>query len=145
MVGNHYDARHCGMLQPGMVGDCMSTNEDKMSDIVSIFYPENRAGGFSGCDGTVQFYQRVHALLRPEHIVLDFGAGRGAAYYQDLSFYRKSLRNLRGEGMRVVGVDVDPVVFTNPCIAEGLCVAHAAGIVKRRATHFTPGASHRLI
>ena len=56
-----------------------------MNDIVSRFYPENRAGGFSRCDGTVQFYQRVRALLRPNYVVLDFGAGRGAAYYQDPS------------------------------------------------------------
>ena len=93
-----------------------------MSDIVSIFYPENRAGGFSRCDGTVQFYQRVRALLRPDSVVLDFGAGRGAAYYQDPSLYRKSLRNLRGEGRRVIGVDIDPVVSSNPWIDEGVVI-----------------------
>jgi SAM-dependent methyltransferase len=97
-----------------------------MSDIVSIFYPENRAGGFSRCDGTVQFYQRVHALLRPDYVVLDFGAGRGAAYYQDPSFYRKNLRNLRGERRRVVGVDVDPVVSTNPYIDEAVVIDAAS-------------------
>src|ERR1700683_5026557 len=83
-----------------------------MSDIVSIFYPENGAGGFSRCDGTIQFYQRVHGLLRPDDVVLDFGAGRGAAYYQDPSLHRKGLRNLRGQGKRVTGVDVDPIVST---------------------------------
>jgi SAM-dependent methyltransferase len=93
-----------------------------MSDIVSIFYPENRAGGFSRCDGTVQFYQRVRALLRPDSVVLDFGAGRGAAYYQDPSLYRKSLRNLRGEGRRVIGVDIDPVVSSNPWIDEAVVI-----------------------
>jgi len=94
-----------------------------MNDIVSSFYPENRAGGFSRCDGTVQFYQRVRALLRPDYVVLDFGAGRGAAYYQDPSPYRKSLRNLRGEGRRVIGVDVDPVVSSNPCVDEAVAVS----------------------
>src|SRR5437899_10948237 len=97
-----------------------------MSDIVSIFYPENGAGGFSRCDGTVQFYQRVRALLRPDYVVLDFGAGRGAAYYQDSSLYRKSLRNLRGEGRRVIGVDVDPVVSSNPLIDEGVVIDPAS-------------------
>src|SRR5438552_7858584 len=97
-----------------------------MSDIVSIFYPENGAGGFSRCDGTVQFYQRVRALLRPDYVVLDFGAGRGAAYYQDSSLYRKSLRNLRGEGRRVIGVDVDPVVSSNPLIDEGVVIDHSS-------------------
>ena len=101
---------------------CTPTMKDKMNDIVSSFYPENRAGGFSRCDGTVQFYQRVRALLRPDYVVLDFGAGRGAAYYQDSSPYRKSLRNLRGEGRRVIGVDVDPVVSSNPCVDEAVVI-----------------------
>jgi SAM-dependent methyltransferase len=97
-------------------------DKGQMSDIVSIFYPENGAGGFSRCDGTIQFYQRVHALLRPDDVVLDFGAGRGAAHYQDVSRYRKSLRNLRGEGRRVIGVDIDPIVSTNPCIDEAVVI-----------------------
>lgn len=93
-----------------------------MSDIVSIFYPENGAGGFSRSDGTVQFYQRVHALLRPDDVVLDFGAGRGAAHYQDPSLYRKGLRNLRGERRRVIGLDVDPIVSTNSSIDEAVVI-----------------------
>jgi hypothetical protein len=97
-----------------------------MSDIVSIFYPENRAGGFSRCDGTVQFYQRVHALLRPKCVVLDFGAGRGAAYYQDSSFYRKSLRDLRSERRLIVGADVDPIVSTNPYLDEAVVLDEAS-------------------
>jgi SAM-dependent methyltransferase len=91
-----------------------------MSDIVSTFYPENEVGGFSRCDGTIQFYQRVRALLDPHQVVLDFGAGRGAAYYQDPSPYRKNLRDLRGEGRRIVGVDVDPVVSGNPFLDEAV-------------------------
>ena len=97
-----------------------------MNDIVSRFYPENRAGGFSRRDGTVQFYQRVHALLRPNYVVGDFGAGRGAAYYDDSSPYRKSLRSLRGEGRRVIGVDVDPVVSNNPWVDEAVVIDAAA-------------------
>jgi SAM-dependent methyltransferase len=97
-------------------------DESKMNDIVSIFYPESGAGGFSRCDGTVQFYQRVHALLRPDNVVLDFGAGRGAAYYEDTSPYRKSLRNLRGEERCVIGVDVDPIVSTNPFLDEAVVI-----------------------
>jgi SAM-dependent methyltransferase len=93
-----------------------------MSDIVSTFYRENRAGGFSRCDGTVQFYQRVRALLSADNVVLDFGAGRGAAFYQDSSPYRKSLRDLRGEGRRVIGADVDPVVSSNPSIDEAVVI-----------------------
>lgn len=88
--------------------------------IVSTFYPEINAGGFSRCDGTVEFYNRVQSLLRPGHVVLDFGAGRGAAHDLDTSAYRRRLRNLRGEGRHVIGADVDPVVSTNPSIDEAV-------------------------
>ena len=93
-----------------------------MSDILSRFYPENTAGGFSRWDGTVQFYQRVQALLAPGHRILDFGAGRGAAYYEDPSAYRKKLRDLRGEGRRILGVDVDPIVSSNPWLDEAFVI-----------------------
>jgi SAM-dependent methyltransferase len=92
-----------------------------MSDaIISTFYPEVVAGGFTRRDGTVAFYTRVQALLRPEDHVLDFGAGRGAAHYIDNSQYRKRLRDLRGEGRYVVGADIDSVVFSNPWIDEAV-------------------------
>lgn len=93
-----------------------------MNDVVSAAFPENAAGGFSRWDGTVQFYQRVRALLAPGQVVLDFGAGRGAAYYEDSSAYRKTLRDLRGEGRRIVGADVDPVVCGNPWMDESIVI-----------------------
>ncbi len=42
------------------------------------FYPESRYGGFTDIDGTVAFFARVNALLRPSFTVLDFGCGRGS-------------------------------------------------------------------
>jgi SAM-dependent methyltransferase len=93
-----------------------------MNDVVSAVFPENCAGGFSRWDGTVQFYQRVHALLGPNQVVLDFGAGRGAAYHEDSSAYRKGLRDLRGEGRRIIGADVDPVVRTNPWVDDAVVI-----------------------
>ena len=98
----------------------------RMSDIVSIFYPEkgraafhvamapfNSINGFTLCC----VHTRLYLILAP---------ARGAAYYQDPSFYRKSLRNLQGEGRRVVGVDVDPVVSTNPYIDEAVVIDAAS-------------------
>ena len=93
-----------------------------MNDVVSDVFPENRAGGFSRWDGTVQFYQRVRALLGPNQVVLDFGAGRGAAFHEDSSSYRKGLRDLRGEGRRIIGADVDPVVRTNPWVDDAVVI-----------------------
>lgn len=81
------------------------------------FYPESRFGGFADCDGTVAFFARINALIRPEFHVLDVGCGRGAAA-TDSSDFRRSLRTLRGKVARVVGIDVDPVGADNPFVDE---------------------------
>ncbi|HEV7344496.1 MAG TPA: methyltransferase domain-containing protein [Devosia sp.] len=81
-------------------------------------YPEVAAGGFSRVDGTVDFYQRINALVQPDSVVLDVGAGRGQAHHDDPSSYRRSLRNFKGRTRRVIGIDVDPVVMTNPSLDE---------------------------
>lgn len=82
--------------------------------LVSVF-PEAAAGGFTRLDGFVQFYTRVNALLRPDMTVMDYGAGRGWVFTGlRPDDHRLALRRLRGKVRRVIGVDVDPVVATNP-------------------------------
>lgn len=88
-------------------------------------FPEYRAGGFSRIDSRVAFYQRVAALLRPEMTVLEFGAGRGL-YASDPIPYRRELSRLRGKVRRVIGVDIDPVVTTNPDLDEAHVLRPAA-------------------
>lgn len=56
-------------------------------------------------DPRVLFPLTVHALLRPDSIVLDFGAGRGEC---DLG--------LRGNCAAVHGCDVDEAVLSNPFV-----------------------------
>lgn len=89
-------------------------------------YPETAAGGFSRVDGTIEFFQRVNALLVREMTVLDFGAGRGEWADADEAPYRRNLRWLRGKVARVVGCDVDPVVIQNPSLDEAVVVDPAA-------------------
>lgn len=68
-----------------------------MADAIGTrFFPEIAAGGFSRVDGTVQFWQRVRALVRPESVVLDFGAGRGASQSEDSVEYRRNILSLKG-------------------------------------------------
>jgi hypothetical protein len=44
----------------------------------SFFDPAARMlGGYLPYDGGVEFFGRVSAILRPSHIVVDLGAGRG--------------------------------------------------------------------
>ena len=58
-------------------------------------------------DSTIQFYERINALLQPDFVVLDFGAGRGASHSEDRVRYRRELRNLRGKVREVIGADID--------------------------------------
>jgi SAM-dependent methyltransferase len=77
--------------------------------------PEVGVGGFSHRDSAVDFYTLVNALVGPESTVVDFGAGRGA-FLNDQSAYRRSLRLFKGRVAEVIGIDVDPVVATNPAL-----------------------------
>lgn len=93
----------------------------RLEDVHVALYPEVLAGGFSRVDGTVAFYQRVNALLRPDMMVVDFGAGRGRLA-EDPVRYRRQLRQLRGKVALVLGVDVDEAVLSNPLVDQGLVV-----------------------
>src|SRR5215831_7869953 len=89
-------------------------------DPTSYFFPEVGAGGFSRVDSTVQFYQRISALIKPDFVVVDFGAGRGAGYVQDIGGYHAKIRNLRGKVREVIGIDVDAVVEKNPTLDRAI-------------------------
>jgi SAM-dependent methyltransferase len=85
------------------------------------FYPERAAGGFTRVSSTVDFYTRVNALLVPDMIVLDFGAGRGKESEGSCQFV-VALATLKGKVRKVIGVDVDPVVRNNPMIDEAVVI-----------------------
>jgi SAM-dependent methyltransferase len=81
------------------------------------YYPESLFGGFTDIDGTIAFYARVNALLKPSFRIVDFGCGRGANVYDEVAF-RCTLTNLRGKVSRVIGLDVDPAASVNPKLDE---------------------------
>lgn len=87
---------------------------------MSRIYPEVAVGGFSRMDGTVEFYNRVNALLRPDSCVLDFGAGRGQWSRSDYSARARELQWLKGKVACVVGADVDDAVLSNPSVDEAV-------------------------
>jgi SAM-dependent methyltransferase len=88
-------------------------------------YPELVAGGFTHVDSTIGFYSRVNALLLPDHVVVDLGAGRGG-FLEDSVDYRRELRRLQGKVARVIGLDVDDAVLANPAVDEAHVVAAGA-------------------
>jgi SAM-dependent methyltransferase len=79
-------------------------------------YPEANVTGFSHIDQEVAFFVQVAALLRPDHVVLDFGAGRGEFMETDPSAYRRSLQSFRGRCAHVDGCDPDCAVLDNPTL-----------------------------
>lgn len=84
-------------------------------------YPESHYGGFTYIDGTIAFYNRVNALIRPDFTVVDFGCGRGE-YVDDPVSYRRNLRILKGKVKKVVGLDVSKQVLSNQAIDESIVI-----------------------
>jgi SAM-dependent methyltransferase len=81
------------------------------------FFPEARVGGFTAIDGTVEFYQRVAAILSPDATMLDVGCGRGL-HTEDEVAYRRRLRDFRRRARRVIGIDPDEGARVNPTLDE---------------------------
>jgi SAM-dependent methyltransferase len=91
--------------------------------LVRRYFPESNVGGFTRVDGSIEFWSRIAALIRPDWRVLDFGAGRGAQISEDTSDYRRSLKSLKGRVAHVEGCDVDPAVHDNPYLDHAEVIA----------------------
>jgi len=65
--------------------------------------------GYSKNWDDAMFRERVLACLKPEHLLLDLGAGAGIVGHM----------NFKGRAARVCGVDLDPRVTENPFLDEG--------------------------
>ena len=79
-------------------------------------FPEVNVSGFSNIDQEVAFFSQVAALVRPHHVVLDFGAGRGGYYSDEPVRYRRLLQDFRGRVAHVDGCDIDEAVLENPTL-----------------------------
>lgn len=78
--------------------DRRNMREGSGSKALTVAFPEIGAGGYTSRDGTVEFYGRVQALLRPTMHVLDFGAGRGARGWAPRRSYSVPTRTAYAEG-----------------------------------------------
>ncbi|MGW0161203.1 class I SAM-dependent methyltransferase [Mycobacterium sp. NPDC003323] len=86
------------------------------------FYPEANISGLSHVDGTVTFYSHLAAIVRPEDVILDFGAGRGEPLVDDDIAYRRDIGNFKGRCAHLDGCDVDPVVLENPFLDQATVI-----------------------
>ncbi len=84
---------------------------------VTRVYPELDFGGFSRLDCSVPFLARAQAMALAATTILEVGCGRGQGN-EDASEFRRSLRDFRAPGRRVLGIDVDPVAASNPWLDE---------------------------
>jgi SAM-dependent methyltransferase len=91
---------------------------DGVAAIMVDVRPEVVAGGIVRDDGEIEFHVRVNALLQPEMIVLDYGAGRGAVFLSNETQLREGLAKLQGKVRRVIGVDVDEGILQHPYLDE---------------------------
>jgi SAM-dependent methyltransferase len=80
-------------------------------------FPEMRAGGYCRVDHRMEYIVRVNALLRPDMVVLDFGAGRGKWQHDPVPL-RRWLGDFRGRCAHVIGADADPAIAENPQVHE---------------------------
>ncbi|HET6379136.1 MAG TPA: class I SAM-dependent methyltransferase [Methylocella sp.] len=87
-------------------------------DVQAQAHPEIAAGGYAQGDGTVEFYQRVVAVLPEGGTVLDLGAGRGELFHRKEEGLRRFLVRLGNKYSRRIGADVDPAVLSNPGLDE---------------------------
>lgn len=86
--------------------------------VVDQWRPETAAGGFTRDDEAIEFYTRVNALVEPDMVVVDLGAGRGSRFDHGSAPFRKWFCNFHGRVRKVIGIDVDPVVMTHPHLDE---------------------------
>ncbi len=111
-----------------MPKDLQMADVPRSQSVLATWFPEVGAGGYTALDGTIEFYGRVQALLRPEMTLLDFGAGRGAGLHDDPAGFRRELRSFKGKVAKVVACDVDEAVLTNPGADETLVIAPDAAL-----------------
>lgn len=92
-------------------------------NLVDQLRPEIAAGGYARDDGTVHFFSRVNALLRPDMVCVDFGAGRGRELQRPNPGYAQRLATLQGKVRKTIGIDVDDAVLGHPFLDERIVVA----------------------
>ena len=85
------------------------------SELHDKLFPGRSQFGFSSVDGTFPFLLRVHELLKPGDVLLDYGAGRGFQAVEARGI-KRHLLEYRNRGVRVLGVDVSPEVHENPLL-----------------------------
>ena len=89
----------------------------KPKTVLQKLYPERRFSSIVRDEGKFLFYSIVADLVRPDDVVLDFGAGRGHQIEAATGYIRRLL-DFRGRCAKVIATDPDPAVLNNPYVDE---------------------------
>jgi SAM-dependent methyltransferase len=84
-------------------------------------FPERRIASFFRRWDRFIFFSILADLVTPESVVMDYGAGRGLHAEREFG-HMAQISNFRGRVRKVIGVDPDPIVLTNPLIDEAFTV-----------------------
>lgn len=98
--------------------DHVSAARRRLESLLGTMRPEFNAGRFPRDDGTVQFYTRINALLSPDLILLDYGAGRGRQFDVPDAGYPQTIQKLQGKVAKVIGIDVHDGIHRHPYLDD---------------------------
>jgi SAM-dependent methyltransferase len=107
--------RGCGEVPDVEPTVDLARNTSKLKLEQRVFQEVN-VSGFAHIDQEVAFFTQVAALIKPDHVMLDFGAGRGEFHYDEPVRYRRMLQEFRGRVAHVDGCDIDAAVLDNPTL-----------------------------
>ena len=96
----------------------MRSQKDKFDEVLLRLRPEIGAGGYARDNAAAAFFGRVNSLLRPDMVVLDLGAGRGAMFDKSPLGLIEGLAKFQGKVRKVIGLDVDEGVLQHPFLDE---------------------------
>jgi SAM-dependent methyltransferase len=90
-------------------------------------FPERRFTSFFRRQIRFVFFSILADIITPESVVLDYGAGRGKHIENEYGHMAR-LASFRGRVKKVIGVDPDDAVFSNPTLDEAFRMDPAGAI-----------------
>lgn len=106
---------------PGMenIGETngASTAQADREVVYERLFPERRFASFFRRQIRFVFFSILADIVTPESVVLDYGAGRGKHVESEFGHMAR-IANFRGRVKKVIGIDPDDAVFSNPTLDE---------------------------
>jgi SAM-dependent methyltransferase len=97
----------------------LNESKPRWDSVLGRMRPELASGGFPRDSTAISFYSRVNAMLQPDMVLVELGAGRGGVFQENIfSEYFKTLAKMQGKVKKVIGLDVDEAIAEHPYLDE---------------------------